>query len=235
MDGLPLDRLPTHRHDGPMLSWSETATVTFHSGRRSWIVPPGHGMWVPGGAPHGVEVLRAGLGSALLFDPARRVPDWREPTAFVVSPLVRALVRHLSELDGPVGAARERAEAVLFDVLRPADALTIPLPMPADARLRGIAERLLADPGDGRELAHWAVEVGAGVRTIGRLFVAETGMTFGRWRTHARIRAAVPMLAEGVPVGTVSRRVGFRKAAAFTDAFRRVTRRLPSSLSGERP
>jgi AraC-like DNA-binding protein len=234
VDGHPLERLPAHTHEEPFVAWAETATVRFDSGARSWLVPPGHGMWIPAGASHAFEILRAGTGSALTFDPVRCTLAWPEPTAFVVTPLVRALVRHLGGLDGPSGAERARVEAVLFDVLRPAPAVTVALPMPRDDRLRAVARGLLANPADGRELAHWALEVGAGVRTLSRLFVAETGMTFGRWRTHARVRAALVLLAEGVPVGTVSRRVGFRKAAAFTQTFRRVTGRLPSSFSGER-
>jgi len=234
VDGRARDRMSAHTHEEPFVAWTETATVRFDSGGRSWLVPPGHGMWIPAGAPHAFEILRAGTGSALTFDPARCALTWPEPTAFVVTPLVRALVRHLGGLAGPSGAARSRVEAVLFDVLEPAPALTVALPMPRDDRLRTVAEGLLADPADGRELAHWAFEVGAGVRTLSRLFVAETGMTFGRWRTHARIRAALAPLAAGVPVGTVARRVGFRKASAFTATFQRVTGRLPSSLAGER-
>jgi AraC-like DNA-binding protein len=97
-----------------------------------------------------------------------------------------------------------------------------------------ITDGLLADPADARDLAHWAFDVGAGVRTVSRLFVAQTGMTFGQWRTHARVRAAVTLLADGLPVGTVARRVGFTKPAAFSAAFRRVTGRSPSAFGPAR-
>lgn len=225
-----VERLPTHSHPEALLAWSDSATVTISDETRDWIVPPGHAMWIPPDTPHAITVVRSGSGRALAFDPRECPVTWPEPTALAVTPLVRELIRHLARLDGPVAPARRRAETVLFDLMEPAPATTVRVPMPADDRLLAIAEGLLADPADGRDLARWAYDVGAGVRTISRLFVAETGMTFGRWRTHARIRAAVTLLADGLPVGTVARRVGFTKPAAFAEAFRRVTGRLPSDF-----
>ena len=225
-----VERLATHTHPEALLAWSDSATVTISNGTRDWILPPGHAMWIPAETPHAIDVVRSGRGSALAFDPRDCPVAWREPTALVITPLIRELVRHLARLDGPAAPERQRAEAVLFDLLEPAPATTIRVPMPTDDRLRAIVEGLLADPADGRDLARWAYDVGAGVRTVSRLFAAETGMTFGRWRTHARIRAAVTLLADGLPVGAVARRVGFKKPAAFAEAFRRVTGRPPSDF-----
>ncbi|GAA1805415.1 hypothetical protein GCM10009735_42810 [Actinomadura chokoriensis] len=53
-------------------------------------------------------------------------------------------------------------------------------------------------------------------------------MTFAQWRTHARIRAALILLAEGVPIRATTRAVGYRKPGAFAEAFRRITGDLPS-------
>jgi AraC-like DNA-binding protein len=225
-----VERLATHSHPEALLAWSDSATVTISNDSRDWVLPPGHAMWIPPDVPHAIAVVRSGTGRALTFDPRRCPVGWREPTALVVTPLVRELVRHLAGPEGPGTQARRRAEAALFDLLEPAPATEIRVPMPADDRLRVIAEGLLADPADGRDLARWAYDVGAGVRTVSRLFTAETGMTFSRWRTHARIRAAVTLLADGLPVGTVARRVGFTKPAAFAEAFRRVTGRPPSDF-----
>jgi len=224
-----LDRLDLHSHAEPLLVWAGTSTFTLSCADGEWIVPPGHGMWVPAGVPHAIEVLRAGTGTALAFDPSRGPAGWTRPTAVRSDPLVVELVGHLGRLgDGPAGA-RERAEAVLFDVLEPVPATSVALPVPTDERLRAITDALLADPADGRELAHWAHEVGAGVRTLSRLFTAQTGLTFGQWRTAARVRAAITLLARGTPVGTTARRVGFAKPAAFAAAFRRVTGRPPTA------
>jgi AraC-like DNA-binding protein len=47
-------------------------------------------------------------------------------------------------------------------------------------------------------------------------------MSFARWRTHARLRAALVHLADGVPVSVVAGRVGYRTPSAFVSVFRRT-------------
>ncbi|WNV87761.1 AraC family transcriptional regulator [Umezawaea sp. Da 62-37] len=101
--------------------------------------------------------------------------------------------------------------------------------MPTDPRARAIAEQLIAHPADQRELTAWADHVHAGVRTLSRLFRAETGLSFATWRTQVRIRAAIPMLAGGTPVNAAARAVGYRKPSAFIAAFRRVTGHTPGT------
>jgi AraC-like DNA-binding protein len=225
-----VDQVATHAHSDPLLAWSDSATVAVNDGGRSWIVPPGSGLWIPADTPHAIQVLRSGSGSALAFDRERCRIAWPEPTAVAVTPLVRELIRHLARRADTSTDVYRHGEAFLLDLLEPAPATTVAVPLPTDDRLRKITNGLLADPADDRDLARWAYDVGAGVRTITRLFAAQTGMTFGQWRTHARIRAAITLLADGTPVGTTARRVGFTKPAAFTEAFRRVTGQLPSAF-----
>ena len=82
--------------------------------------------------------------------------------------------------------------------------------------------------------AAWAREVGAGGRTLSRLFAAETGVSFGRWRTRLRVRAALELPATGEPVAVVGRQVGYGTTSAFIAAFRREVGVIPaqSFLSG---
>jgi AraC-like DNA-binding protein len=101
--------------------------------------------------------------------------------------------------------------------------------MPADERARRVAEQILADVTDDRPLAAWGREVGASARTLARLFVADTGLTFARWRTHARLAAALRLLAAGERVGTVAYLVGYGTPSAFVAAFRRGLGTTPAS------
>ena len=103
---------------------------------------------------------------------------------------------------------------------------------PRRVRARRVAEGIAADPAVARPLAEWGREVGASARTLARLFVSETGMTFGRWRTVARLAASLPMLAAGVPAGTVARRVGYASQSAFVAAFRREVGTTPGAYFG---
>ena len=218
----------THSHPEPKLLWTRTATVLVTAAERDWLVPPGYGLWVPGGVEHGGAVLRAGEGFAITFDPATCPIIWSQPTGVSGGPLLRELITHLYQGD-PRDPARFHAEALMFSQLTPVHPADIHVTMPADPRIRIIAERLIADPADPRELSAWADYTHAGLRTLTRLFQNETGLSFARWRTQVRVRAAIQMLAAGATVDSVARHVGYRKTSAFIAAFRRVTGQTPGT------
>lgn len=213
-----------HVHDVHLLSWSETATVTHHTRDRDWVVPPTHALWMPAGVPHAVAVVRGGRGYGVALT---GTTTWTSPTSVLVTPLVKELIVHLN---GDPGPSRGRAEELLVDLLEPVPSTTFTLPVPTDPRLRDITDALVENPADDRDLAAWADHAATSVRSLTRLFQAETGMTFAQWRTHARVRAALTHLANGTPVGVTARAVGYRKPGAFAEAFRRVTGRSPSDV-----
>jgi AraC-like DNA-binding protein len=225
------DDLGTHSHPEPKLLWTWTATVLVSAAEREWLVPPGYGLWVPGGVEHGGAVLSAGEGSAIIFDPATCPITWARPTGVSGGPLLRELITHLYESD-PRDTSRSHAEALMFDLLVPLPPHDIQITMPTDPRVRVIAERLIADPADSRELSAWADYTHASLRTLSRLFQNETGLSFARWRVQVRIRAAIQMLGTGATVDAAARHVGYRKTSAFIVAFRRVTGQTPGTYRG---
>jgi len=159
---------------------------------------------------------------------------WSRPTGVVVGPLMRELIVYLDD-PGLDPAPRRRAEGLLFDLLQPASTGVIQVPLPHDPRAREVAEALFDAPDDNRHLGAWGLEVGASIRTLARLFTAETGMTFGQWRTQVRMRAALGLLADDLPVATVARRVGYRTPSAFVAAFHRLTGRTPGAGPASTP
>jgi AraC-like DNA-binding protein len=50
----------------------------------------------------------------------------------------------------------------------------------------------------------------------------------GRWRTTARLAAALPLLAAGTPVATTAHQVGYATPSAFVAAFRREIGTTPA-------
>ena len=118
---------------------------------------------------------------------------------------------------------------MLADLLEPVPMTTIEVRCPADDRARQVARRSPATrPARGRWRSG-AIEVGASGRTLARVFLAGTGLPFGRWRALLRLQAALPALAAGEPVGNVARRVGYETPSAFIAAFRRETGMTPAT------
>lgn len=229
-----VERRPTHSHPEPVLLWTSTATVMGTVASHDWLVPPGYGLWVPGGLEHGGTVLQDGEMSIIRFAADRCPITWTEPTGVAIGPLLRELIRHLRRIE-PQDPTRPLAEALLFELLTPLATHDIQVSIPTDPRVRAIAERLLADPADQRELTAWADHMHTGVRTLSRLFRAETGLGFAAWRTRVRVRAAIQLLGSGTPVSATAHAVGYRRPSAFIKAFRRVTGQTPGAYHQSGP
>jgi AraC-like DNA-binding protein len=200
------------------LAWAARGVITITAPGGVWVLPATRALWIPAGVPHSLE---GGPAVARAVYVNRSPRGWLTPTVVAVSPLLRELAAHLQR-ESLADDARRRAETVLLDVLEPVTVATIDVPMPADPRAAEVARAVVAHPADPRDLAAWGREVGASGRTLARLFVTGTGMSFGRWRTNARLRTALFLLADRTPVAVVARRVGYSTPSAFIAAFRQA-------------
>jgi len=214
---------PWHHHRRGQLLYADVGVMQVATAAGTWVVAPEQAVWVPPGVEHQVG-HRSGVAMRTLYiDPvvARELP--RECCVVAVPPLLRQLILRAMSigLDYPPEGPEARVMAVILDELRALQPEPLHLPHPRDPRLRRIAEALLADPADGRALTDWAKAAGASERTLARLFVKETGMTFGAWRERLRLTAAVARLAEGQPVTAVAYDLGYQSPSAFIAMFRR--------------
>ncbi|MGO1316398.1 MAG: hypothetical protein ACTMIR_05110, partial [Cellulomonadaceae bacterium] len=131
--------LHLHAHPEPMLTWSSTATLIGSVAGRDWLIPPGYGLWVPGGIEHSGAVLHAGEMTTITFAADGSPLAWTEPTSFAVGSLLGEIISHLHHV-APDDPSRSPAEALMFQLLTPLPAQHIHISMPADPRARAVAE-----------------------------------------------------------------------------------------------
>jgi len=217
-----------HEHDDHQLAWVREGVLMVTIGARHWMLPPTLALWIPAGVPHSSFAARGAATMQGIYLPSEAMTRWHEPVVVGVTSLVRDLIGFLRR-DDIADTARSKAEALLVELLEPVDSLAIDVPMPRDERAVKIAQGLLDDPADERDLVSWGRHVGASARTLSRIFAAETGMGFAQWRTRLRIRSSLPLLAAGEPVGATAGRVGFSTASAFIAAFGHLTGMTPGS------
>ncbi|HWS32738.1 MAG TPA: AraC family transcriptional regulator [Actinoplanes sp.] len=217
-----------HTHPVDELVWVRGGTMTSRIGNRLFTVPAGSGLWLPAGTVHGGRVTAGAELHYAFFALGRAPAAFSGPALVAITPLLDALLVRLAcrELDA---GARERTEAVVFDVLEPADR-QFALDLPGDPRIDAIAEALLADPADGRGLEEWAGHLGVSDRTITRAFQTATGLSFAQWRQALRVHRALALLAEGCDVRDVAERLGYAQPSTFIAAFRRVLKVTPGAL-----
>jgi len=219
-----------HAHDRAQLVHGETGVMTVRTDEGAWVVPPGYAVWVPPGVVHEVRAAGAVAMRTLYLRADSGVPVGEGCRVVRVPALVRELIARVVRLpaDYPEGGPESRLVRVLADELADLPPAPLDLPLPRDRRALAVAEALIADPADGRDLEAWGRAVGASDRTLARLFRKEAAMTFGRWRQRRRLLAALERLAAGQPVTAVALDLGYDSPSAFIAMFRRTLGASPT-------
>ena len=155
----------------------------------------------------------------------RAVPNLPKDCCTVsVTPLFRELLFRLATR--PADYGRKGPDAKLVSVLLH-ELITVSvenhcLPMPKDSRLRRLVDAMTADPASSATAKAWAKQVGMGDRTLNRLLVEETGLTFGRWRRQLHIILAIQKMSRGTTVQRVALELGYESASGFVTMFRKT-------------
>ncbi|MEU3057675.1 AraC family transcriptional regulator [Streptomyces griseus] len=227
----PGGSIDAHRHDDHQIVYAGRGVLTVTTDAGSWVAPGTRAIWVPAGVAHAHRAYGE-LDLHLVGLPVTENPLGLDtPTVLAVSPLLRELlIAYTRAEDDGESPERARLRAVLLDRLRASDAQQpLHLPTPTAPPLRDLCAILRADPGDGRTLAELGRQVGAGDRTLSRLFRSDLGMTFPQWRTQLRLHHALILLTERTSVTAVAHQCGWSSASAFIEVFRRTFGHTPGS------
>ncbi|MEV7095453.1 helix-turn-helix transcriptional regulator [Amycolatopsis sp. NPDC051045] len=218
---------PVHSHSRGHLVYAARGVLSVHTGRGTSIVPANRVAWTPAGFGHRHRA-HGDTDMRIVFLPAslaRLVPG--RPAVFTASDLAREVLLALTGPREYDRAASARLRRVLVDELREAPEQPLQLPEPRDDRLRALARVLYEKPGDNTTLARLGPAVGAGARTLSRLFRDELGMTFYEWRTQLRIHHALVLLADGHDTTHVAHACGWSNPSHFIAAFTTVVGTTP--------
>lgn len=215
--------IPEHSHPEDQLLFASKGVMTLRTKQGVWVVPPLRAVWIPANTPHSVATSGQVSMRTLYFLPrlCRGLPG----KCFVmnVSPLLKELILHACRF----GKLKKRAPKekrvleIIVDQLKAVDSIPLQLPHPSDARAMRLVTRLFANPGDQRTLEKLCKDCGASKRTVQRLFLGETRMTFGKWRQQLRLLHAMQALASGEKVTAAALDAGYNSTSAFISMFRK--------------
>lgn len=134
----------------------------------------------------------------------------------------------------PDGGIEAHLVALLLGEIAAAPVGKLHLPMPTDARLRKIVDRMMVDPADRGTIETWAKRAGLSERTLSRLLTQQTGMSFGRWRQQLSIMLALQALAKGASIQQVAANLGYESTSSFVTMFRKTLGISPGRYMAER-
>jgi AraC-like DNA-binding protein/quercetin dioxygenase-like cupin family protein len=215
--------LPFHCHRRAQLIYASSGVMTVTTRLAAYVVPPQRAVWTPSGVEHQIEARSAVAMRTLYIDPTVAAEISSEVCVLHITPLLRELIITAVATGRSYGpdSPQSRIMSVILDQIASQPVASLALPMPTDSRLHCITQSLIANPADSRSLGEWASEVGASKRTLGRLFAAQTGMSFRSWRQQRRLLRALELLAAGDKVTTIAFELGYENTSAFIAMFRR--------------
>jgi AraC-like DNA-binding protein len=222
--------IPLHFHPEDQLIFASQGVMTLRTDQGIWVVPPLRAVWIPTKTPHSVTISGLVAMRTLYFLPGfvKGLPQ----KCFVmnVTPLLRELILHACTFKrlNKKAPVQKRILEILVDQLQAVDSIPLQLPRPADARAMRIVQSLLANPGEPKTLQTLCKDCGASKRTIERVFLAETKMTFGKWRQQLRLLHALQLLASGEKVTGAALDAGYCSPSAFISMFKKQLGATPT-------
>ena len=203
-------------------------TVTTSGG--AWVVPTHRAVWIPKGTAHTISMSGDVAMRTLYLRPRLATSLPRECCVVSVSALLKELILHACACGSLARRLSWQSHLidVILDQLRLIELAPLQLPLPEDPRALRVANVLRADPSDPRSLTQLSKHSGAGRRTVERLFVDSTGMSFGRWRQQLRLQHAMRLLGGGAKVTHAALDAGYSTPSAFIAAFRKALGSTPT-------
>jgi AraC-like DNA-binding protein len=233
-------RLGAHMHREAQLVYAARGTMQVTTPKGRWLVPPDRAVWVPARLEHSIDVLAELQMRTLYFDVAWLKREHRSGSLnaeFVVkvSRLLHESILALFECRDDPGRTDLLIRLAMLELHQAEDATTF-VPLPHEPRCRRAADIVLADPTRTHDIAALARTVGTSVRTLSRLFSAETQLSFKSWCQRARIAAAIERLSTqpNVSVKKLAADLGYASFPAFSHAFRQVTGKTPTEFAEEK-
>lgn len=190
----------------------------------AWFVPSKHGVWIPRGLAHELTAQTPLEVHSLEFDAhlADRTQLHDAPVVVGATPLLRGIAQRLAgHASLPLTPPEVRRLIwVTFDEIKRLDRPDLHLPGGQDPRLTCVMDHLVQSPQDRRGLSELARIGGTSGRTLERLFLVETGLTFGDWRRRLRFMIALEKLGRGEKTSAIAQQLGYATSSSFIAAFK---------------
>lgn len=227
--------VPVHTHRKGQLILALFGAVVCRAENDIWIVPPDCAVWIPGGIPHSATATWNAHLNYLFIEPgAAALPE--KCCTLAISPLIKALIDRLTheDMDDEPDSHAARLTRVTLDELAAMPQQKLSLPVSSHPKIRAMADALVNHPEDRSTFQTWAKRLALSERSLARLMLRETGLTFGRWRQQLHLIIALQELASGISVQNVAAKLGYESVNAFITMFRKTMGSTPAHYFAER-
>ncbi|EKT59506.1 hypothetical protein OO7_05984 [Providencia sneebia DSM 19967] len=182
-----------HHHDMGQLLFTQQGCILISLQNHLSLLPPGRVAWLPPNMIHRAQMKSSvGYRSVYLNQHYSNFMG-NEVAILTVSPLLREILECIAVAPFDSNWQQGRLANLLpvfIDELQSATTEPTLLSIPQDRRIHDLNMQILPPT-----LIELAQKVGASEKTISRIFIRETGMSYQAWRQQWRFIKAVELLA----------------------------------------
>jgi AraC-like DNA-binding protein len=226
------EEIRPHHHEVGQLIYAIRGVMVVSTPAGQWTLPATRAVWLPAHVEHSIRMVGQVAMRTLYIQPSvsRGLPTHCAVVA--VPPLLRELILEATKVALPYCTSSRdgRLMRLLLDEIVQMQTLPLCLPATSDPRLRVIENAIRSNPDEQTTAREWALRLGVDPKTIHRLFLRETGLSFARWRQQARLLQALEMLAQGERIIDIALAVGYSSPTAFSTMFLRHFGCTPSAF-----
>ncbi|QXI30618.1 AraC family transcriptional regulator [Pseudomonas vanderleydeniana] len=218
-----------HSHPRGQFLYASKGLMRVASENGIWYIPPQRGLWIPAGVVHDQVMLSDTRMRTIYVERSQAERFGERVKVIEVDTLLRELILALAEqpMLYPDDLPNRSIVALILHKLEHSRTVPLEIPWPQDRRLAAICQQILEEPAESRTIEQWSEVVGASTRTLIRLFIRETGITYRQWVQQVRVARALTLLEAGEPINRIADSLGFASPSAFSAMFRRLLGESP--------
>ncbi|MCC9155221.1 helix-turn-helix domain-containing protein [Streptomyces parvulus] len=207
----------THQHDEPHLIHVVTGSALLIADGEEWRLGRQESVWLAPRVPHALRIEPGGMALGPTLTPSD-LPRRRVQPLGVVPAITEVLTTALGAAPGTTAEVRPFRQA-LGRVLRGISRPYFPVVLPTHPAVRALAREALR--AHAVTLEELAARHRMSPRQVQRVFLDETGLPFTRWRSRARMNAAVEHILGGGELTAAARAAGYATRAGLLRALSR--------------
>lgn len=212
-----------HSHARGQLMYLVSGNLIVIIENRSYVIYPGNYIWIPSNLKHRtISRTRCELHSLYIdADVSRSLSG--QPAIVKASALFIELIERYSNLyqsESTHSAMIDSLVSLLLMEISDGNEMHVGLPLPQDKRLLNLCTELFKDPLCNKTIAELLADIPISYRHAIRLFKAQTGIDFGRWRVFLKLHISVSLLMSGYSISQVSDEIGYSNPSGFSTAFK---------------
>lgn len=220
---------PIHKHENGQLIYMRQGVCIGQAEQNQWLIQKGMLVWIPPNVSHHAE-CKYTANLIAMYIPPEIAASWPEKIMLVdASKLAIGIIDKFAFSDVESSKANNLLSILLEELIQAVPSNNI-LPLPEDRRLVRITQSAIRNPSEKVSLSEWARKVGACERTLSRLFIKETGLSYKCWINRLKHNKALSGLRDGLTNEELSIKLGFASGDSFSHWFQKEFNSSPRSM-----